>query len=425
MHSWNELVAEVRIADIPAPALRIVTLAQWILESGRGTSVLAREHANFGGLKWRDEMKGFATPVTHGAHDGFDSYCSFENPRAFVRGYWRFVARPVYSGWEEFASDPKGYIEFLKSRGYAADSSYVEKVLTLMSEAAELLGGSSLADIQEPDRPSRAQLEARQRSFTGEIDAPRFETLGQIKHVYKGPRPGGLEGAIVHYDAGRTRPTKGADDLEMGAKQSLDWGATQGYAFATISRSGKIYLPANMDWLAWGHHAGTSACPVTHRTGVSQYFVGFEISCPGYVYPTADPDAFIAWFDAKRDADGNVILNNKGHATLVSSHPEIYRKAELRHVESKTGNIKPGWYVPYTQAQQDALINVLLWLKARHPKTFRLDYVFGHDEVAPTRKLDPGGSFGLLTGKGPGAARTMAQLRSVLLKAWADIQLGS
>lgn len=131
---------------------------------------------------------------------------------------------------------------------------------------------------------------------------------------------------------------------------------------------------------------------------------------------------FIAWFDAARDAKGDVILNSKGHATLVSSHPEIYRKAELRHVVSKTGNIKPGLYVPYTQAQQDALVNVLLWLKARYPTTFRLDYVFGHDEVAPTRKQDPGGSCGLLTGKGPGAAQTMAQLRSVLLRAWADIQ---
>ena len=422
MHSWNELVEEARTAETPAPGLRIITLAQWILESARGTSVLAREHANFGALKWRDEMKGFATPVTYGAHDGFDTYCSFENPRAFIRGYWQFIARSVYSGWEEFANDPKGYVEFLKSRNYAADGAYVAKVLSLMSEATELVGGSAADDTQEPDRPSRAQLDAWQRDFTGEIEPPRFETLGHIRHVRRGARPSGLEGAIVHYDAGRARPTKGADDLEMGAKQSLDWGGKQGFAFATISRSGTIYLPANMDWLAWGRHAGKSECPVTQRTDVSQYFVGFEINCPGYVYPTADPDVFIAWFDAKQNEKGDVILNNKGHATLVSSHPEIYRKTELRHVTSTTGNIKAGWYVPYTQAQQDALINVLLWLKARYPKTFRLDYVFGHDEVAPTRKLDPGGSYGLLTGKGPGAAQTMAQLRSVLLKAWAEIQ---
>jgi len=51
-----------------------------------------------------------------------------------------------------------------------------------------------------------------------------------------------------------------------------------------------------------------------------------------------------------------------------------------------------------------------------------LTVVFGHDEVVPKRKLDPGGSYGLLAGKGPGAAQPMAQLRDVLLKAWAEVQ---
>ncbi|HEV2556930.1 MAG TPA: glucosaminidase domain-containing protein [Bosea sp. (in: a-proteobacteria)] len=425
MHSWSELIREARSAESPAPGLRAVTLAQWILESGRGTSALARDYANFGGLKWRDEMKGYATPVTYGAHDGFDTYCSFESPSAFISGYWRFVGRSVYSGWEAFANNPGGYIEFLKARGYASDEAYPAKVMSLLSEADALLAEGQEAAGTEPDRPSRAQLQLSQRDFLSAIDPPKFETLGQVRHIYQGARPGGLEGAIVHYDAGRTRPTKGADDPEKGAMQTLDWGATQKFAFATISRTGKIYLPANMDWLAWGYHAGESECPVTHRTSVSRFFVGFEINCPGYVYPTSDPDVFIAWFDAKRDDDGNVILNSKGQATLVSANPEIYRKAELRHVANNTDNIKPGWYVPYTQAQQDALINVLLWLKARHPKTFRLDYVFGHDEVAPKRKLDPGGSYGLPTARAPGQAQTMAQLRSVLLKNWADVQTGA
>ncbi|MFX6218437.1 N-acetylmuramoyl-L-alanine amidase, partial [Acinetobacter baumannii] len=73
---------------------------------------------------------------------------------------------------------------------------------------------------------------------------------------------------------------------------------------------------------------------------------------------------------------------------------EIYRRAELRHIGSLHGNIRPGVYVPYTRAQQEALIKVLIWLKRRYPRTFRLDYVFGHDEVSPGRKVDPGGSYG-------------------------------
>jgi len=60
MSTWSELVSAARVAVIPAPALRMVTLAQWILESGRGTSRLATEYGNFAGLKWRPEMQGFA-----------------------------------------------------------------------------------------------------------------------------------------------------------------------------------------------------------------------------------------------------------------------------------------------------------------------------------------------------------------------------
>lgn len=422
MHSWSELVRYARSAAIPAPGLRAVTLAQWILESGRGTSALAQQHANFGGLKWRDEMKGYATPVTYGAHDGVDTYCKFDDVQTFIKGYWRFIARSVYSGWEAFADDPSGYIGFLKGRGYAADATYPAKVLALLPEAESLLGDGQSQQTEEPDRPSRAKVEGSRIDFLAGIENPVFDVLGQVKHTYQGERLNGLEGAIVHYDAGRTRPTMGGDDPEWGAKQTLDWGATQGYAYATISRSGKIYLPTNMDWQSWGYHAGKSRCPVTGRTSVSQYFVGFEINCPGFVYPTSDADAFIAWFDAKRDADGAVILNSKGQATIATSNPEVYRKAQLRNVPAQVGNISPGYYVPYTQAQQDALVKVLLWLKARYPKTFRLDYVFGHDEVSPHRKVDPGAAYGLLAPKGPGMAQTMAQLRSILLKAWAELQ---
>lgn len=423
MHSWWDLIQCARSAVIPAPGLRALTLAQWILESGRGTSALAQQHANFGGLKWREEMEGYATPVTYGAHDGVDTYCAFTNVQAFIQGYWRFIGRSVYAGWEAFSNDPFGYIGFLKARGYAADAAYPAKVLALLPEAEALLGEEQSQRVEEPDRPSRAKSEGARSDFLAAIAPPVFEVLGQVRHTYQGARPNGLEGAIVHYDAGRTRPTKGADDPEWGAKQTLDWGATQHYAYATISRSGKIYLPANMDWQSWGYHAGTSICPVTKRTSVSQFFVGFEINCPGLVYPTSEPDAFVAWFDAKRDADGNVILNNKGQATIATSNPEVYRKAQLRHVTAQTGNISPGFYVLFTQAQQEALLKVLLWLKARHPKTFRLDYVFGHDEVSPRRKVDPGAAYGLATSKGPGAAQTMAQLRSNLLKAWADVQV--
>ena len=73
----ERLAAAYRGYALPHPKLRAVTLAQWLLESGRGSSALAREHLNFAGLKWRPEMAPFATRIDYAAHDGADAYCRF------------------------------------------------------------------------------------------------------------------------------------------------------------------------------------------------------------------------------------------------------------------------------------------------------------------------------------------------------------
>lgn len=274
----------------------------------------------------------------------------------------------------------------------------------------------------DKDRPGRSMFGETIADHLTIADIPQFVTLAEIKHNFVGDRPKGLEGAIVHYDAGRSRPTKGADDLEWGAKNTLAWGQTQGFCYATISRSGMIYLPGNMDWKKWGSHAGQSKCPTTGRTAVSQFYVGFEINSPGLVYPTPDADAYVPWFDAVRDQHGNVVLNSKGQATIANKNGQIYKKAELRIIASQTGNIRPGAYVPYTDQQYNSLIAVLLFLKRQHKDTFRLDFVFGHDEVSPGRKVDPGGSLGRPKQNSPGPATTMTELRTALLKQWADHQ---
>lgn len=238
---------------------------------------------------------------------------------------------------------------------------------------------------------------------------PRFVKLPTVTHKYLGTRPNGLEGAIVHFDAGRARPVKGPDDEDWGARACSAYGQQAGYAYATISRAGTIFLPTNMDWRCWGSHAGTSHCPATGRSGVSRYYVGFEINSPGYVHPTADPDIFVPWFEAVRNAAGMVILDRQGRATVRNPEGELYRRSEVRLVSANIGNIRAGAYVPYTRAQMDALTAALLWLKRQYP-TFRLDRVFGHDEVAPTRKFDPGGALGAL----PGPLLTMAAFRDRL-----------
>lgn len=124
--------------SIQYPNLKAITLAQWMLESSRGTSKLARENFNFGGLKWRDEMEGFATKIFFDASDGSDTYCKFASVDAFIKGYWKFLTRAPYTGWEAHTSTPEAFIEFIGPI-YAGDPNYISKVKSLLPEAQNLL----------------------------------------------------------------------------------------------------------------------------------------------------------------------------------------------------------------------------------------------------------------------------------------------
>lgn len=134
----KRLVTVYKGENIRHPQLRAVTLAQWILESGRAKSNLAKQHLNFGGLKWRPEMAPFATKVTFEAHDGVDDYCKFATIESFVNGYWAFLNRAPYSGWEEHVGSSASFIRFIGPI-YTPSAGYADKVLSLLPEAAALL----------------------------------------------------------------------------------------------------------------------------------------------------------------------------------------------------------------------------------------------------------------------------------------------
>jgi N-acetylmuramoyl-L-alanine amidase len=135
----ERLAAAYRGYALPHQSLRAVTLAQWLLESGRGTSALAREHLNFAGLKWRLEMAPFASRIDYAAHDGADAYCRFATLEAFIAGYWAFLARKPYAGWVRLADDPAGFIRFIGPI-YTPAPGYADRVLALLPEAERMLG---------------------------------------------------------------------------------------------------------------------------------------------------------------------------------------------------------------------------------------------------------------------------------------------
>jgi murein DD-endopeptidase MepM/ murein hydrolase activator NlpD len=159
---FNQLVKAYAETTIDFSQLKGITVAQWLLESRRGTSRLATEHFNFGGLKWRDEMIGFATSVDYLASDGLDKYCKFESIEKFIKGYWHFLERSPYEGWRNNVASGEEFIRFIGPI-YAGDSNYVSKVLNLYAEAKQLLADAEHGNHHHPgtaEPVSKPQIKA-------------------------------------------------------------------------------------------------------------------------------------------------------------------------------------------------------------------------------------------------------------------------
>lgn len=175
-----------------------------------------------------------------------------------------------------------------------------------------------------------------------------MKVQGEYKHKYPA-------GAVVHFTAGHC-------ETESDAKGALNWGIQQGYAYFVIGPTGVVYQ--NFPLSHWGHHAGISSHPEL-GSGLSSKLVGIEVTCAGKVDSNGK-----AWFGKKYSSDRLRISSNKD-------------------------NIQAGTYVKYTPAQEQALTELLVWLKLNNPGVFSVDYIVGHDEISPSRKNDPGASLSM------------------------------
>ncbi|MCU0526799.1 MAG: N-acetylmuramoyl-L-alanine amidase [Elainella sp. Prado103] len=190
MFNWNEFVQELKSTQVEFEHLKVIQLAQAILESGRGKSDLFKLHGNPYGMKFRKEMRAIADPVTYTDSAGeTDIYCQFDDLEEAVKGYWVFIDRPVYSGWRTSNSKPEDYIEFIAYAGYIGGpfdgsdedrkrkDAYITKILDLLPEAKMLLNIS----IPDPE-PVRKIWMAK----------------GVLLEVGHGSNPDGFEpGAVV------------------------------------------------------------------------------------------------------------------------------------------------------------------------------------------------------------------------------------
>lgn len=95
---------------------KVACLCQAGIECGifnNTQSELARDHLNFWGLKWRQEMAGFAQPVLYNAHDGQEKYCKFASFKDAAEGYEQFIKRDPYKNYEKYLYRIDSYLTFI------------------------------------------------------------------------------------------------------------------------------------------------------------------------------------------------------------------------------------------------------------------------------------------------------------------------
>ena len=172
-----------------------------------------------------------------------------------------------------------------------------------------------------------------------------MKTVG--KYAYKYP-----QGAVIHYTSGRNKATKTIPTDRI-IKSFVETSVSnQQYCYFVIAPDGRVFQQFPLD--SWGYHAGDSKWTGLKGT-VSDELVGIEIMSAGKV--TKSGSTYKAWFD------------------------ETYSEDEVRFSYSNQ-NIQQGHYNKFTQAQEDALIKLLKWLKENGNGIFEYKYVVGHDEVA-------------------------------------------
>ena len=113
-------VEEMEKYNIPAS----ITLAQGLLETGGGQSILAQQGNNHFGIKCKEDWTGRTMKYTDDAPN--ECFRVYEDPRDSYEDHSKFLAnRPYYKGL--FLLDPKDYKAWahgLKKAGYATNPRY-------------------------------------------------------------------------------------------------------------------------------------------------------------------------------------------------------------------------------------------------------------------------------------------------------------
>lgn len=113
-------------------------IAQAILESGFGKSLLASKYHNYFGMKCGSYWKGKSVNLkTKEEYNGkvvniTDNFRVYDSMESGVKGYFDFISTPRYEKLKK-AKDYFEYANFIKECGYATSSSYVTSLTNLVN----------------------------------------------------------------------------------------------------------------------------------------------------------------------------------------------------------------------------------------------------------------------------------------------------
>lgn len=150
------------------------------------------------------------------------------------------------------------------------------------------------------------------------------------------------------------------------AENTINWfknPKSRASAHVVISRTGEITQMIPFNQKAW--HAGLSEW--NNLVGMNNYAIGIELENAGKLMPQTE-NRWIAWFGG------------------------IYHDEDVLEAVHKFEDDMAGWHL-FTQKQLEAAVQVAITVV----EYYGLVDVIGHDDVAPTRKVDPGPAFPMMS----------------------------
>lgn len=202
---WKEVaVKKMKEHGIPAS----ITLAQGLLESGNGNSVLARESNNHFGIKCTPDWTGGRTYHDDDRKD--DCFRVYADAAESFEDHAKFLQRTRYAALFELKpTDYKGWAHGLKKAGYATDPHYPHKLIDLI-ERYQLHKLDEGVDVNYKPKP------AEERPIVRQVRGGRRPAAGGEIVIAGGRNVEVFEGRIkfVRARAGDTF-RKLATDLEM------------------------------------------------------------------------------------------------------------------------------------------------------------------------------------------------------------------